>query len=651
MKINSLSSVNSVSNVKLNVKNQKVNSTKATTNAIMNNSLAEAIGRSQVSFTGIANNSKNKFEYLQKNIGGSSEGFTYDKTTGVMEYTEKHSNDKIKKFVRIIPKTQEEFVQEIAKDGSYTIEVKSPSKAVYQEFDEKNNIKYRETEYPSGKKVTYDYDYANQRIINRIYLPDAEEPTVRVLDINSKLELPPNDERLIYKTKFHLDDGTTELREYNLVTGEIYRSEISVGGDLIKGFTRSFATGEITWRAKRVDSKLFQEFFTEDGTRTKDTITDFSADTEVIQEYAQDGSKLPKIKNFYDANGNIRKVAQYDVVTEKVQYVTSYTRDLKLVDTYEPKTNTRLTTEAYKNDELVASIEYYPDSKTSKREIEYSAEGFSDAPYCKKKVSHFDEKGRLRHVDLLGADDVKYETHYYNRNAKKPDIIRKYDANTGKYVDLYYSRAGKLEQRIKYSSNGEVLSDVRYYQDTNIKKISKVFDKDGSYIITRYSETGLPVECNSYSKFDDMLESISFYADGKSPKDYIAYNEDGSYRYVSYDRDGEIIEDYECNSDGTPRAARSRKFDFGAKDEPKEETIEDIIKNIMTIVGASNKSINDVPMTQWVKFTEFIGLEDVNQLFDMDAKTFRKMVKTFHPDSTLRPSHEIMQILNYFYKK
>ena len=56
-------------------------------------------------------------------------------------------------------------------------------------------------------------------------------------------------------------------------------------------------------------------------------------------------------------------------------------------------------------------------------------------------------------------------------------------------------------------------------------------------------------------------------------------------------------------------------------------------------------------MTQWVKFIEYIGLDDVNQLFDIDTKTYRKLAKIYHPDLKINPSHEIMQILNYFYQK
>lgn len=652
MKINSLNSTSGVNNVKLQTKKQNIKSNFASSNAILNNSLSEAIGRSQVSFKGTSKNSQNKFEYSQKNLSGSSEGFTYDKTTGVMEYAEKYANGQVKKFVRVIPKAQEEHIKEVQKDGSYTLESKTPEKTTYQEFDSRNNIQYSERVYPDGRKVTDVYDYKNQRIINRVFVDCEDEPSsVRVLDLNSKQDVPSYDTRLIQKEEIKLENGNTEYREYNLVTGEIYRSEVKNGNTLIKGYTRSFETGEITWEAVRHDSKLYEDFYNSDGKLRKETITDSAQNSQVVQDYLSDGTKLPKVKKFFDRNGEVRKIAQYDLETDKVQYVTTYSKDLKIVDTYEPMSNTRLTSEAYRGEELVGLVEYYSDGKTPKIQTEYSSAGFEDAPYCRKKVGYCDKHGKLESTDFFNADNVRYETHFYPKNSKKPDVVRKYDVVNGKYVDFHYTSNNKLEARIKYNSKNEVLSEIEYRYDTNIRETAKVYNKDRSYVITRYSETGLPVECNSYSKHDEILESIRFYADGKSPKDYVGYEKDGSHRYVKYDRDGNILEDYYCNADGSPRAAKAKVFGFDSKDEVNEESIDDIIKNILTVIGSANRSINDIPMTQWVKFVEHIGLQDVNQLFDIDAKTYKKLTKIYYPDLKIKPSHEIMQILNYFYKK
>ena len=651
MKVNSLNSLSSVSNAKKQSVKQNVKPSFASTNAILNNSLSEAIGRSQVSFKGTAKNSQNKFEYTQKNLSGSSEGFTYDKATGVMEYTEKYANGQVKKFVRVIPKAQEEHVKEVQKDGSYTLESKTPDKTTFQEFDSRNNIQYSEKEYPSGRKVTDVYDYKNQRIINRVFVDSDQDPVVRVLDLNSKQDVPSYDTRLIQKDEVILENGNTEYREFNLVTGEIYRSEIKNGGTLIKGYTHSFTTGELTWNAVRRDSKLYEDFYNSDGELRKETITDFAQNSQVVQDYLSDGTKLPKVKKFFDKNGEVRKIAQYDLETDRVQYVTTYAKDLRVVDTYEPMSNVRLTTEAYRGEELVELIEYYSDGKTPKTQTEYSSTGFDDAPYCRKKVGYCDKHGKLECKDFFNADDIRYETHFYPKNSKRPDVIRKYGVVNGKYVDFHYTNNNKLEARIKYNSKNEVLSEIEYRYDSNIRETAKVYNKDRSYVITRYSETGLPVECNSYSKHDEILESIRFYADGKSPKDYVGYDNDGSYRYVKFDRDGNVLEDYYCNPDGSPRATKAKIFGFGSKDEVNEESIDDIIKNIMTIVGSANRSINDIPMTQWVKFIEYIGLDDVNQLFDIDTKTYRKLAKIYHPDLKINPSHEIMQILNYFYQK
>ncbi|MBR3604906.1 MAG: hypothetical protein IKL52_02635 [Candidatus Gastranaerophilales bacterium] len=634
----------------MQTKKQNIKTNFASSNSILNNSLSEAIGRSQVSFKGVAKNSKNKFDYAQRNLTGSSEEFTYDKTTGVMEYTEKYSNGQIKKVVRVIPKTQEEHSKEIAKDGSYTLQLISPQKTTYQEFDSKNNVLFTSTEFPDGRKITKNYDYENQRIIHRVYSPDESEPVVRVLDIISKQDVSSTDLRLIQKETIKHEDGITEKKEYNLVTGEIYRSELSKGATLIKGFTRSFATGQITWEAVRHDSKLYEEFYSEDGDLRKEMVTDSSQNTQVIQAYTQDGKKLPKIKNFLDRNGNVIKVAQYDLETGKVQYVTSYVKGLKLVDTYNPSTNVRITTEAYKGEELVGLIEYYGDGKTSKTETEYSSEGFEDAPYCHKKVSYCDKRGAKESTNFYSADGVLYETHFYPKNSKKPDVIRKYDVATGKYIDYHYGDDGKLEARIKYNSKDEVLSEIEYRFDTNIKETSKVYNKDRSYVFTRYSETGLPLESITYSKFDEILQSITYYADGKTSKEYVAYEKDGSYRYVQFDRDGNITEDFECNADGSPRPARAKIFKDGPRESVDLDSIEQIVDNIMTIVGSSRFSENDIPMTQWVKFVEYLGLSDVNQLFDMDKKTYLKLSKIYHPDK--KPANpNIMHIINHFYKK
>ena len=96
MKVNSINSLYSNFVVKTPVKETKTIQQEQTT--LMNNSISEAIGRSQVAFKGMNKiNQQGNFVHTCIERNGSRENIVYDPKTGNFQHTEYDENGKIKK--------------------------------------------------------------------------------------------------------------------------------------------------------------------------------------------------------------------------------------------------------------------------------------------------------------------------------------------------------------------------------------------------------------------------------------------------------------------------------------------------------------------------------------------------------------------------
>ena len=104
---------------------------------LANNSLAEAIGRSQVSFRGESQLNGNLLEY--QNVGkltGKSENFIYNKEDGSIEYEEYTGNNVLKKRYYFNPAKGVEKVTLLQNDGTTTVTTKDPELYKFERFDE-----------------------------------------------------------------------------------------------------------------------------------------------------------------------------------------------------------------------------------------------------------------------------------------------------------------------------------------------------------------------------------------------------------------------------------------------------------------------------------------------------------------------------------
>ncbi len=649
MKINALNALGGRNSAKVEEKRSTFKQDFAQTNVLAKNSLQEVMGRSQVNFTGVATNGPDKFTYEQTNLMGSSDNVVYDKKTGFFEYYERYSNGSIKKLVQLSPKSQKEYTKEIDKEGNITEYTCTPDKLTEVHRDPDNKMLSRTTTFKDEGVVVEKYDYKNNRIVVTYKGADGESE-VRVFDLMSREELDPKDPRMIGKRRIAHSNGTYELREYNLKTDEVYKSEIYSGSTLLKGMSRSFRTDKLTWESEYKNGSQHETFYDEEtGNITKFLITNYSEKSESQEAYdPETGARISITKTYYSKGKTKTKFVEFDPVTLARKRVTRYDREGKIVDNFDSKTARRTTREIIDlNDVLVQKIQYTEDGETIAYIREYAPKGFEDAPQCIEKRIEFVD-GIEDQVQYINKDNQIYQIDFLDESGKHVEITRRRDLVNNTYTDTEYDKYGRASSKVKYNSKGVELSRRMYWPGTTFTQSYTVKHKDGSTVETQYTDRGIAKETIKRGKDGRKIETIKYYADGRSVFESTMHYKDGTYYTAQYDTDGNLINEF--GQKQTTSSRRERAYEYGEAN--NGESIKDVIKNIHNTIGSARGDINSIPLTQWATFVKFLGLTDVNELFEMDKKTFYQLAKKFHPDiNKTNGSTEIMQIINYFYER
>ena len=221
--------INQAGSINLGKKVAQKNNTQAhlTSNQkeIAKNSLAEMIGRSQVSFKGESSLEGNILEYQNSSLLKGSENFVYNKEDGSIEYEEYTNNNLLKKRYKFNPLKGTEEITLLQPDGTTTVQTKEPGLYVFERFNEEGKPLLREesdddSEESMLNKVSVKYEYGSkQREIIRRF-KNGEVADIEVID--SRTGEIVTEGRLL-ESKFRRDGGWTVTK--NIVNGDIYEKQ------------------------------------------------------------------------------------------------------------------------------------------------------------------------------------------------------------------------------------------------------------------------------------------------------------------------------------------------------------------------------------------------------------------------------------------
>lgn len=679
--------INQTSNINFNKKieeNKKTQSpiTKNQTE-IAKNSLAETIGRSQVSFKGESKLAGNILQYENvAKLTGKSENFVYNKEDGSLEYEEYTGNNTLKKRYKFNPTKGIEEITLLQPNGTTTIKRIEPDLYTFERFNELGDILYHEEADDDSEEakmnrvsVTYEYGDKEREIIRRYKNGQVTETEV----IDPRTGEVVTEGRLLEIT-FKKDGGWTMTA--NIVTGDVYEKERKVSGkrvfyeeysrktlELIHEFKTNNETGETTETKYTDDGKniLFRENKTPFGFVLYSAKYDPKT-LKLVKESSYDVKKATRREEEYTSDGIIQKTT----ITEKdgTTFVTEYDKDGNRTQTTVSSKNKRDVDEYKydKNGKTISDIHY--SYKRNGRDLDTKTEYIPDTEIIKTKT------------------DYKSETHYtiyeYNTNSVKTNVpveSQTYEYNVIVSADKYFSDGETIEYQAiydedryitlsKFAKNGRMIE--RYYltdtgenykyekfdENENLLKQVKILKGMGIVETTNFKD-GVKRKFTRTNQTDGKpIVQIEYYADGRTERTRRDFNADGSYVKTEFDEYGNIT------SQTKHAAERSQKTDNSQKTEQTttntrstKKSQEELLRSLSNKVA---KSLNFTPSQATQEeidtILEVTGLDNADSLFSLNKVQYRTLAKKFHPDKWQSESKEkqefasmVFQIISNLY--
>lgn len=562
-------------------KNNEV-SRKSNQKDILNNSISETIGRSQVvSFSGRGKFSNNLFSQISSTLLGEKEELSYNKTNGSFVRTITNRKGEIKLKEECYPEKGVEIVTELS-NGITTITETSPFGIQITKTDSDGDEIYFEKSQKNGNRDVVRTDYDNGRkIITRVR--DGQSRT-SVINLETGLYVFSGD--LIYETTFNEKTGYDETR--NLLTNQIVKVErYNRKGFLLNSKEYSEKTGKMIFEKKYdSDYSIYEEYsFDQNGLKTEFKNTSLDEKEVEIYTYDADGQTVKShIFSIFDDENNLSYEEVFDPKTNIMLMATQYLSDGRVVTTNNPVTGKAQKKETYNFEKLVKTVYYQKDGETLKAIIEETGYG---------------SKQEIR----------------FTRDGKK-ELVISYDFNNNPFfATVLNPETGRIIRTIEIDFNDESEKEIVYDEITGRKKSYRVNAKDDKKISEGY-----------------------FYEDGETLKIKRDYDKDGSFVETEFDAYGNITSKKAFNSDGSPKIYR-QKTNSANTQKNRDLSIEDFLQDILDRIDSDHPKLSKISENEWQKLVDFFGLANKSELLDMDKKTYRKVMKENHPDG--KPEDEI----------
>ena len=642
MKIYGINQLGNIKTEKTLQKNSNVkNPISKNQTEISKNSLAEAIGRSQVSFKGTSSLEGNLLEYQNASLLKGSENFVYNKEDGSIEYEEYTSGNILKKRYKFNPLKGIEQVTLLQPDGTTTVEKKEPDLYVFERYDSEGKILLREeadddSEESMLDKVSVKFEYGDkQREIIRRY-KNGEVSEVEVVD--SRTGEVVTEGRLL-ESKFRREGGWIITK--NIVTGDIYEKERqNQYGDrihyeeysrktlaLIHSFTTDSKTGETSETKYTDDGKniLFTEnksvqgnilYSAEYSPNTLKLVKEVEFDAKnnavITKEFTEDG--IIQKKTVAAKNGST-EVATYDK-KGNISNVTVTSKNKREVDSYDYDEYGKIIKDVHieykRNGQVLSLTDYIPNTGIIKTKTDYKTEDtYIEYTYC----TDSEEKNVPKSADEYEYGVLISEKQYYEEG-----YVTQRTYCTDKAVPYEFE---------KYNENGIIIKRVKDRNSMNLRETTLYDERTGNR--TRFTQR---------TKDGKPLLQIDYYQNGKAIKIEREFNSDGSYKRTEYDEYGNVISitNHEAKTQYTYSSQQTEMNN--KKQKTKEEHIASLAKEIgkpwIDVLPANPAEANcyfaksKISKDEMDAILDITGFSSPDELFAMNKKQYRTLVKQFH---------------------
>ena len=592
MKIQTATPINNI-NISRNEKAEKTanNHKNTVNNPIMNNSLSEAIGRSQVvSFGGENSMRGSVFEHSCSEFLGEKENIYYNKKDGSFRHTIVGRDGYLRKQEEFYPQIGKEIITKVV-DGIKTVTTKTPSTLKIEKTNEDGEQIYYEESNSLGKKtITTDFK-KGRRIIAREYNGNR---SVQVIDLKTNLSVTSGD--LILQRVY--DEKTDTYNTENLITGQILKREkfrsnnkhqsiieyAPGSGNIIREFVYDSKTGG-----------YFDTTYDESGVRKSLVKTSRDGRKEDTYLFGRDGKTITSHVCLQTGKrGNLECETIYFPGTDYIDIQTLYDEESCTKYKFRRSTNVPHFAEHYVDGSLVEEIRFQKDGES----YEYSKQYKKDGSY---RENFFDKYGCQTQSKSYTSDNFLYQ--YAEYNPETEEVIRAIDIDrySGDMKETIYDEFSGYAKRITIQTANGKLKEIReYYSGTTQVKSKREFNPDGSFFYTKYDETGAASRREEYN------------ADGTKKQNYNNYSGyNGQYGY----------NDYTYTNKTQQRTAQEKPL-----------SNEELIEHVLHIVSSSDRSINEISQKEWTKMAEIIGVDSVDDLLNMDKSLYRTLAKRYHPD-------------------
>lgn len=668
MKVISLNIANAISNKGLEKKSIKKQAENTTSKPIINNTLSEAMGRSQISFKGDITSDCNKIHYTPKKnlLSSGSEQIEYDKATHSLSYTETYANGTIKKIFIYSPLNNTEITEEYEKDGSGFEERISNDEQTRHEFGPKKQILASKKTFADGTFETYNYEHQNGRIVFRHFNQMSELDNVKVYDINTKSPLTPDNPKAITSIETTTPDGLTHYKKYNLLTNYVYEEQTRDGKRLIEGYRKNY-NNIITWQAQTDEKGALHEcLYDNQGKIIKNIIQDFANMRRFEKTFDNDRCLESNLLFEYDSkNKNFEKITYFNVTMGHPYKIITKNGNEELVEELDDK-GFPIHEKRTKKNVVQNETFYYANSPRPHYVIlNIANQRNSDFEY-EKTVYH--PNGQVKRIELSNNGYVE-QIDFYSPDSTYVNRTRVINPHTGEYNDYIQDRNKIVTQKMSYDPNNMLYYEAKYYYNTNVPSHETHYSPDGAIKKIKYSSNNI-IEKIEYISSDRKMRIIDEYFPNstkvreKHTYDYARK----THGWVRYDEYGNVTfnheEEIETPNNKNQRQEQNRQYQgyynqytYNTNSTNRQKTnnsIEDVISELSSKIFKNNFSTLDISLDDWETFAKFIGLNSGKELLEMNKKTYRETMKKIHPDLKKEDEkklyEEVSKIVNKLYE-
>ncbi len=569
---------------------------------ILNNSLSEAIGRSQVvSFCGENKIEGSTFSHKCSEMFGDREDISYNKNDGSFIHSVYSKNGELKKQEEFYPMIGREVITKV-REGIKTVISKTASSVTVEKTDSTGEQIYFDYSSTDGNKktVTTDFD-KNRRIIMTEHNGISN---IQVIDLKTGLPVTEGDIVL----RRYLDDKSGSYITENIITGKLVKVEKYRPNNKLSSLIEySQETGRIL-RNLQYDERTggyVDCMYRESGTR--EALIKTSKNGRIIDGYkfANDGkTETEHVVSEYGKNKDLQSETVYIPGTDKISTYTEFEENGCKTYFYGKVNNVPKYAERYIDGRLVEKFNFYQDGEIVKQSVKYNKNGSTEETF-------YDRSGMKQSSKKTDPDGFVYRYCEYNPSTETVRRVINIDKYTNDIKETIYNDYTGAVKRIKLTSaDGTVKEDTIFYQDGQTPKSKKVYHEDGSFTYTKYDEDG--------------------YSTGSSE-----YNADGSKKTNDY------------NYSYFHGANRSSNNTQPKRELSKKEFLEKFLHDFSYINSYAGYEISDA---DWIQLSEYLGVDNKDVLVYMDKQTYRQLSKKFHPDLQTNKSKEDLDMYETIFK-